>query len=324
MSDLSSLPAPSPRSKPHSCGRWGTLLVVVATVLVPAYSQGQVFTWTREQMLKYTAQNPYERFPDGRPKVPDSILEKVRGLSAEEVLGIAGRGYPNQFLDGMQVLHPGKKLVGRALTLQLMPLRADVAEAQAAEWKAKGGARLSHQTAIDMLEPGDVFVVDVFGSIGSGGIIGDNLAYYIWKTTGAGFVIDGAIRDLEGIAAFDLAGYFRGATPPAIRNVMVTGINIPVRVGNTTVLPGDVVLGDREGVYFIPPHLVKDIVDAADITHIHDEWTRLKFDEGKYKSSEIYGSPRDPALIKEYEEYLKRRLGAERYEEYLKRKSPSR
>jgi 4-hydroxy-4-methyl-2-oxoglutarate aldolase len=300
------------------------LLAVLGVVLVPAPSRAQVFTWTRDQMVKYTAQNPYERFPDGRPKVPDAILEKVRGLSAEEVLAIAGRGYPNQFVDGLQALHPGKKLVGRVVTLQLMPIRADVADVQAAEWKAKGGARLSHQTVIDMLEPGDVFVVDVGGRIDAGGIVGDNLAYYIWKTTGAGFVIDGAIRDLEGIAAFDLAGYFRGATPPAIRNVMVTGINVPVRIGNTTVLPGDVVLGDREGVYFIPPHLVKDIVDAADITHIHDEWTRLKFDEGKYKSSEIYGSPRDPALIKEYEDYLKTKLGPERYEAYLKRKTAPR
>jgi len=324
MSKLSSLPSGSPTSNPRACGLWGLLLVLLATVLVPAYSQAQVFTWTREQMLTYTAQNPYERFPDGRPKVPDSILEKVRGLSVEEALGIAGRGYPSQFVDGLQVLRPGKKLVGRAVTLQLMPLRPDVAETQAAEWKAKGGARLSHQTAIDMLEPGDVLVVDVGGDIAAGGIVGDNLAYYIWKKTGAGFVIDGAIRDLEGIAAFDMAGYFRGATPPAIRNVMVTGINIPVRVGHTTVLPGDVVLGDREGVYFIPPHLVKDIVDAADITHIHDEWTRLKFDEGKYRSGEIYGSPRDPALIKEYEDYLKKKLGPERYEEYLKRKSPPR
>jgi regulator of RNase E activity RraA len=296
----------------------------LATVLVPAYSQAQVFSWSREEMLKYTAQNPYDRFPDGRPKVPDSILERVKGLSAEEVLAIAGRGYPNQFVDGMQILRPGKKLVGRALTLQLMPLRADIADVQAAEWKAKGSARLSHQTAIDMLEPGDVLVVEVAGNIEAGGIVGDNLAYYIWKKTGAGFVIDGAIRDLEGIAAFDMAGYFRGATPPAIRNVMVTGINIPIRVGHTTVMPGDVVLGDREGVYFIPPHLAKDIVDAADITHIHDEWTRLKFDEGKYRSGEIYGSPRDPALIKEYEEYLKRKLGPERYEEYLKRKSTPR
>ena len=93
---------------------------------------------------------------------------------------------------------------------------------------------------------------------------------------------------------------------------MVTGINVPVRIGNTTVMPGDVVLGDREGVYFIPPHLVKDVVDEADITHIHDEWTRKKFDEGKYKSSDIYSSPRDPALIKEYEDYLKQKLGAAR------------
>jgi len=300
------------------------LLALFVALLVPAYAQGQVFTWTPEQMVKYTAQNPFERFPDGRPKVPDAVLEKVKGLSAEEVLGIAGRGYPNQFVDGLQVLHPGKKLVGRAVTLQLMPIRADIAEAQAAEWKAKGGARLSHQAVIDMLGPGDVLVVDVGGNIEAGGIIGDNLAYYIWKTTGAGFVIDGAIRDLEGISAFDLAGYYRGATPPAIRNVMVTGINVPVRIGNTTVLPGDVVLGDREGVYFIPPHLVKDVVDAADITHIHDEWTRMKFDEGKYTSSEIYGSPRDPALIKEYEDFLKRKLGAERYEAYLKRKSAPR
>jgi hypothetical protein len=137
--------------------------VLLAALLVPAYSQAQVFTWSQDEMLKYTTQNPYERFPDGRPKVPDAILEKVKGLSAEDVIGIAGRGYPNQFVDGLQVLRPGKKLVGRAVTLQLMPLRPDLAEIQAAEWKAKGGARLSHQTAIDMLGPGDVLVVDVGG-----------------------------------------------------------------------------------------------------------------------------------------------------------------
>jgi regulator of RNase E activity RraA len=296
----------------------GRLLLVMSVMLFFCpEGRSQVFTWTRDQMIKYTAQNPFDRFPDGRPKVPDALLEKVRGMSAEEVLAIAGRGYPSQFVEGMQVLKPGKKLVGRAVTLQLMPVRPDIADVDAAEWKAKG--RLSHQTAIDLLQPGDVFVVDAFGSIPAGGIIGDNLAYYIWKTTGAGFVIDGAIRDLEGIAAFDMSGYYRAATPPAIRNVMVTGINIPVRIGSTTVIPGDVVLGDREGVYFIPPHLVQDIADAADITHIHDEWTRMKFNEGKYKSADIYGTPRDPALLKEYEEYLKQKLGTKRYEDYLKR-----
>ena len=89
---------------------------------------------------------------------------------------------------------------------------------------------------------------------------------------------------------------------------MLTGINIPVRIGNATVMPGDLVFGDREGVYFIPPQLVKEVLDRADVTHVHDEWTRKKFDEGKYKSSEIYGSPRDPQLKKEYDEYLKKRL----------------
>ena len=77
--------------------------------------------------------------------------------------------------------------------------------------------------------------------------------------------------------------------------------------------------GDSEGVYFIPPHMVKELVDEAEITHIHDEWTKKKFDEGKYKSTEIYGRPSDPALIREYEEYLKQKLGTQAYGEYQKR-----
>jgi regulator of RNase E activity RraA len=115
-------------------------------------------------------------------------------------------------------------------------------------------------------------VVDVFGSLAAGGVIGDNLAFYIMKTTGAGFVIDWDIRDLDGIRPMaDLAGYFRAAVPPAIQNVFVAGINIPVRIGNATVMPGDVVFGDSEGVSFIPPHLVQGIIDEAQVTHLRDE-----------------------------------------------------
>jgi regulator of RNase E activity RraA len=89
---------------------------------------------------------------------------------------------------------------------------------------------------------------------------------------------------------------------------MLTGINIPVRIGDVTVMPGDLVVGDREGLYFIPPHLVKDVLDHADELHIHDAWTKKKFDEGKYKSSEIYSTPSDPKLQQEYKEYLKKEL----------------
>ncbi len=281
-------------------------LLAVSFAIAP--TDGQVFKLSREQLIQYTAANPFERFPDGRPKVPDAILEKVKGLSAEEVFGLETRGYPNQFDGGLLALRPEKKLVGRAVTLQLMPLRPDVADVDATGLPSHRPRQesISHQTAINMLQPGDVLVVDAHSI--SGGIIGDNLAYYIHQKQ-AGFVIDGDIRDLDGIREIDMAGYFKRAVPSYLTSCMVTGINIPVQIGRTTVMPGDVVFGDSEGVYFIPPQMVKDIVDRADTTHIHDEWTKKKFSEGKYKSTDIYSSPSDPALKKEYEDYLKSHLG---------------
>jgi len=309
--------------------------IVVAVLLVAfvfaAPALTQINSLTREELIKYTAQNPFDRFPDGRPKVPDALLKELNNMSSEEVMG-AGRGAGAAgtrgagsvtFVSGFQVLNPGKKLIGRAVTLQLMPARPEVAGPDAETWKKSGNAvPLTHQSALDVLQAGDVIVIDAGGNVGAGGIIGDNLAYYIWKKAGTGFVIDGAIRDLEGIATFGMAGYFRAAVPPAIQGLMVTGINVPVRIGNATVLPGDVVFGDREGVNFIPPQSVQALIDNARITHIHDEWTRMKFDENRYKSTDIYSSPNDPALIKEYEEFLKQKLGAAAYEEYRKRKDP--
>jgi 4-hydroxy-4-methyl-2-oxoglutarate aldolase len=208
------------------------------------------------------------------------------------------------------VLHPGKTMVGRAFTVQFMPMRRDVDEVAESKAKDHGIGRLENQTVIDMLQPGDVLVVDLFGKKVDGTIVGDNLFYYVMKaTSGGGLVVDGSIRDLDGIANMDMPAYFRSADPTPIGNVMLTGINVPIRIGGVTVMPGDLVVGDREGVYFIPPQFVQQVLDHADETHVHDEWTRKKFDEGKYKSSEIYGSPKDPKLQEEYREYLKKRLG---------------
>ena len=286
------------------------IALVVAGALMPAIGLAQIFTLTRDQMIEYTAQNPFERFPDGRPKVPDALIERARGLSAEEVFAILpGKGFRNQYEDGFQVLHPGTKLVGRAFTLQFMPLRPDLDGAINAKAQAAGLSRMYNQVAIDMVQPGDVLVVDLFGQGEGGTIVGDNLFYYLMKSArAAGLVVDGSIRDLEGIAEMDMPAYFRRAHPSPISNVIITGINVPVRIGKATVMPGDLVFGDREGVYFIPPALVQEVVDNADVIHIHDEWTRMKFAEGKYKSRDIYSSPTDPALKKEYEEYLKKRL----------------
>ena len=288
------------------------ILQVGAAALLASSLSAQIFTLTNDQMVELTAQNPFPRFADGRPKVPDALIERAKDMSSEEVWAVLGRGnnaFRNQYEDGFQVLHPNKRLAGRAFTVQFMPMRPDVDSVIQAKSQAAGTGRMYNQVPLDMLQPGDVLVVDLFGKGDGGTIVGDNLFYYTMRATkSGGLVVDGAIRDLDGITPMDMPAYFRKTHPSAIANVMITGINIPIRIGNATVLPGDLVFGDSEGLYFIPPSQVMAILDNADTIHIHDEWTRLKFDEGKYKSSDIYGSPKDPALKKEYEEFLKKKL----------------
>src|SRR5260370_10139693 len=169
-----------------------------------------------------------------------------------------------------------------------------------------------------MLQPGDVLVVELFGKKVKGTIVGDNLFYYVMKAThSGGLVVDGSIRDLNGISEIAMPAYFKAVDPTPIGNVMLTGINTPVRIGGVTVMPGDLVVADRKGVYFVPPQLVKDVLDRASEIHIHDEYMKKKFDEMKYKPREIYSTPADPALQQEYKEYLKKRL-----EEIRKQRSP--
>jgi 4-hydroxy-4-methyl-2-oxoglutarate aldolase len=279
---------------------------------VCAPAPAQVAMLTHDQLVKYTEKWQGDRFPDGRPKVDDKLLRKMDGLSAEEIWTVLPHeDYNNQYEGDFHVLHPEKKLIGRALTVQFMPTRPDIKTPNEADAKAKGLRDNGNQRALDMLQEGDVLVADVFGKIEGGTIVGDNLATYIYAVTHKGMVVDGAIRDLDGIFPIDMGVYYRGVHPtPISQEVMITGINVPVRIGHATVLPGDVVFGDREGVYFVPPHLVEKILTTSDTTHIHDEWTQDKFlhETSKYKSSDIYGSPRDPKLRAEYQEYLKKKL----------------
>jgi len=209
-------------------------------------------------------------------------------------------------------------MVGRAVTAQYLPVRPDLFKVteshnQGVELPHPGEGALGHGTAyrrmIDTLQKGDVLVVDMFGSVEAGGPIGDNMATAIYAATHGGLVIDGAVRDLNGILEIPMEVFFRAPHPAAVNNVMLSGINVPIRIGSVTVMPGDVVVGDREGVYFIPPELVQEIVTTAEVTHVHDEWTKAKFMTGKYKASDLYPTPWDPQLQKEYQEYLKQKLG---------------
>jgi 4-hydroxy-4-methyl-2-oxoglutarate aldolase len=298
------------RSRHHSGLSPAAILYAFALLMSTSSAAAQLISFPKQELVDYTAKNPFERLPDGRPKVPDDLIERARGLSSEEVWAVLqDKAFNNQYADGFQVLHPGKTMVGRAFTVQFMPLRADVDDVAQAKAKDRGVKRLMNQTAIDMLQPGDVLVVDLFGKKVNGTIVGDNLFFYVNQAThGGGLVVDGSVRDLNGISEIEMPAYFRFVDPTPIGDVMLTGINVPVRIQGVTVMPGDLVVGDREGVYFIPPQFVQEVLDKADETHIHDEWTKKKFAEGKYTSSEIYGSPSDPQLKQEYQQYLKKRL----------------
>ena len=286
-----------------------TKVLISACLIAPAH--GQVFRLTREQMIKYTAKSQFERFPDGRPKVDDRLLERVKGLSLEEAWGfLISKGYKHQFAGwDFQVLHPGKILVGRAVTAQYLPLRPDLAEVLDADAKAEGLPQGQNQKVIDLLQVNDVPVIDLMGAAPGHNFGGDNLQAAVAGRTRTGAVIDGTIRDIGGIRELPTQIFFKKAHPAAVSEVVVVGINIPIKVGEAVVMPGDVVLGNDEGVIFIPPHLVKEICDAADLTHIHDEWTKEKFLTGKYKASELYGGPGlTPELQKEYDAFVKKRM----------------
>jgi len=305
---------------------------LLAAAFAPAPAKAQLWTWTKDQMTEYTKAWTGDRFPDGRPKVSDALIARAKGLSMEEVIvnwgspgatsGAAGggRGFGGgggvggygQYVGDLQTLHPDMHMAGRAFTMVFMPGRPDLDAVVNSQLQAKGvQAPINNQYAFDMLQPGDVLVVDLYGKKEGGTIVGDNLFYYIMKATkGGGLVVDGSFRDLDGIADMAMPCYYRSVHPSAMtpQTATLAGINVPVRIGNVTVMPGDLVVGDKEGVSFIPPQLAQSVLDAADTTHIHDEWTRKKFDEGKYKSTDIYSAPRDPALRQEYQEYLKKRL----------------
>lgn len=277
--------------------------------LACAVANAQVLQFSREQLIDYTKNNPFERSADGRPKVPDELLKKLEGVSAEEVWTILNKHhYVNQFEGHWQILHPDKKLVGRAVTAQFMPYREDVQSV--AEAKANTGEvkRNANQRVIDSLQTGDVIVVDLYGKEEGGTYVGDNLATAIQVFTQRGFVVDGAVRDLGSISEKGMPVYVRGSHPTPIANCMLTGVNVPVRIGDATVMPGDVVFGDSEGIYFIPPQFVKEIVENAEEIHVHDDWTQMMLKTGKYKSSDIYPSPHDPALKSQYEAYKREHL----------------
>lgn len=282
-------------------------LALLCGLVLPA--SGQIFSLTKEQMIEFTKQNPYERFPDGRPKVPLNLIERIAELSVEEAWGVLrSKGYMKQYADGFEILKPGQRLVGRAMTAQYLPHRPDLEEVVDADAKKKGLAAGNTQKVVDALVRDDVAVVDLMGAAQGHNFGGDNLHSAIWGQTRRGAVVDGTIRDLQGTFDLPLNIFYKKAHPAAVEGVLVVALNIPVEISGAVVMPGDVVLGDREGVIFIPPHLVQEVLDYADSIHIKDGWTKAKLITGEYRASDLYGSKLSPEMQKDFDAFKEKRM----------------
>jgi 4-hydroxy-4-methyl-2-oxoglutarate aldolase len=256
--------------------------VLACTVLGTAPVFGQV-KMTREQILFYTSSWKGERFPDGRPKLPDDLLKRAVNMTIEDIWDfLRAHGYDNQFEGGLLALHPDKSFAGRALTAQYMPLRPDMAAAIAAEGKEEHRVGDTNSWPIAELQPGDVYVADGFGKIISGTLIGSNLGNGIAARSHTGFVFDAGIRDQEEnreIPGFN--GLYRGYDPSDWNQMELTSINAPIRIGRAVVLPGDLVLAKPEGVIFIPAILAEAAISSAEFTALQDAFNFELNREGK-------------------------------------------
>jgi len=252
-------------------------------------STGLAQNLSKEQMLDLTPLWQGERFDDGRPKVTQSILERMKQVSIEEArVVLKNEGYFNQFEGNWQPLHDDVPFVGRALTVQYLPNRPDVSDQIKKMGLAKGEIGNTNSWPIDKLVEYDVYVADGFGKIVDGTLIGDNLGNAIYAKSKTGVVFNASSRDMEGLSQIDgFNAFVKGWDPSFLKEVMLRSINYPIRIGAATVMPGDVVLAKKTGVIFIPAHLAEKVDTTSEIVRLRDLFGITRLKEGIYTPGQI-------------------------------------
>jgi len=265
------------------------MFFAILSCMLTAPSNAQQVTLTAAQIKEITPEWKVERFDDGRPKVPDKYLERLKKVHLEEAWGILrNKGFQNQFEGDWMVIHPDSVMVGRVVTAQYMPARPDVDKLIKDKGKTEGRIGNTNSWPIDVLKDGDIYVADSYGKVVDGTLIGDNLGNAIYAKSHKGVIFYGAVRDIEGLEEIDgFNGWIKGYDPSYIQQMMLTGINVPIRIGRATVLPGDVALAKKGGVVFIPAYLVEDVVLNAEFIALRDMFGHQRLREGRYTPGQI-------------------------------------
>ena len=307
------------------------LLVALSLLLLAQQPKAQQVQISKDQLIALTPEWKGERFPDGRPRVPDGILKRMKSVSVEEAWAVMkNAGYGYQIAEGWQVINPDSTLVGRAVTANFMPGRPDV-------WKAidslgkQQGKRGQNTWAVDLLVKGDVYVADQFGAHRNGPTIGDNVGNAIYAKTGNGIVYDGALRDVEGLKEIGGFTSYYTSYDPSYHNpqgdltTMIVGINQPTRIRTVTVMPGDIVLGKLGVVVFIPPHLAERVVKTSEIVRLRDMFGHQRLREGRYTAGQI-DAKWSEEIEKDFSKWLNDHInelpvGKEQIQDYLKERT---
>ena len=267
------------------------ILMVSAIFLSCFLMYGQNIGSSPEYIKALTPEWKGERFPDGRPKVSDALLERLKNISIEEAWGVLrNKGFQNQFEGDWIIINPDQAMTGRVVTAQYMPLRPDLEKQIREQGKIENRAQKggTNSWPIDILINGDVYVADGYGKTADGTLIGDNLGNSIYAKSQRGVIFYGSVRDQEGLSEIKgFNGWIRGADPSAIKQMMLASVNAPIRIGRVTVLPGDVVLAKKYGVIFIPAYLVEELVLTSEFTALRDEFGHQRLREKKYLTGQI-------------------------------------
>src|SRR3569833_1500603 len=294
-------------------------LAGAAVLSFACFASAQQGFFTRDDVIKYTPDWHGERFEDGRPKVPDNILDRMKNVTLEEAWAmLRTAGFNHQYEDGWYCIHPDQVLVGRALTAMWMPGRPDVQKVIEEQGKQDNRKGATNAWPVDMLQPRDVYVADHFGLKVDGPSIGDNVGNAIYARSGNGIVYDGAVRDINGlnelpnftsfVRYYDPSHHFGMLATGARLNSTMIEINIPIRIGQATVMPGDVVLGRNGGVLFIPPQLAERVVKESERTRLRDILGHQRLEEKKYTAGQL-DARWSPEIEQDYRSWLKQNEG---------------